>query len=237
MPNENAAEYLANIISGLSEEERLQALNAALEIARQREAAVTAGTWSGGPTDAEGRRIDADAEPPKPAVPPLGDLKPPASSQPNVERGAELARVRHESQFGTTVGEPITFDQLGEAIVEQIYAQGGSPFVPNQADGTQKITVGRIDTRTLFDEDRYLDIGRDSDEQMNEKLDAVTAGAWRPERWKSYDESGLTASGGFCAVPQPDFDIPSASARTGRSLMHCRPSVRRGAKSSFSRRA
>ncbi len=57
--------------------------------------------------------------------------------------------------------------------------------------------------------------------EYNKRIDALTAGAWMPERWQ--DES-LVASGGFCAPAQPDYTQLVVAGTPGGSALSA-PSI------------
>jgi hypothetical protein len=126
--------------------------------------------------------------------------------------GIVLTMIGSMAANDRDLGE-IDFDTLVNDFAGRLAYLQSQPFPP--AGMLDKLTLGRL--RLDFSEDRQLR----GDIHDDEKIDALVAGAYLPDRWT--DES-LVASGGFCAPSAPDYDIPQISG-TQRPVADYLPSV------------
>jgi hypothetical protein len=132
-----------------------------------------------------------------PSMPSLGTVQPPAAQQPTVTGGdARIMRMRDRQLVG--------FDDIVDATVEAIDQAQNLLSEGGGRDYSERIPVGRFSID--YPEDRRVDTNELSPDAYNSRFESLTAGAWGPEKWNDLPES-LTASGGFCAPAQPDYEI------------------------------
>jgi hypothetical protein len=124
------------------------------------------------------------------------------------------ARPANAAPVHVTGGEPRIFglrnerymtpDEFAAKLIEA-HDDLMTGFVSHEFESNRPVTLrlGRIE-RGEFDADRRLTGATESD---TVKVSRVLNGAEDPARWRDLPEA-VTASGGFCAPAQPDYDIP-----------------------------
>src|SRR5439155_18089793 len=128
-------------------------------------------------------------------VPALGTVQVPSSHAPAVPRvHVGGARIMRAIDFRD--GDEIDYETVVEDFIGKLSYLEGQGFPPEGM--IDKIPLARV--RIDYPEERQLHNNTGSSD-YNKKIDALTAGAWMPDRWTS----SLVASGSFCAPAQPDY--------------------------------
>src|SRR5262249_47749498 len=130
-------------------------------------------------------------------LPSLSSLEAPAAHQPATRVTVNTPRVMRAIDYRD--GDEISMDQVVEDFAGRIQYLQNNPR-PQGNWAPEKFPVARV--RVDYDEDRQLHNDRLQPEEYNQRIDALTAGAWKPENWQ---DDSLVASGGFCAPSQPDY--------------------------------
>jgi hypothetical protein len=139
--------------------------------------------------------VDPELEPVPTAVPALSSLQTPAAHKPVVTGNtSRITNMRDRT--------PATFDDIVQATCEAIDEFGAEAGMANTSTGPYFERIGRF----TVDHPVERRVSGDDSATFNSTVESLTAGAWMPERWADLPNS-LTASGGFCAPAQPDYEI------------------------------
>lgn len=154
------------------------------------------------PAEPEAAAEPVVAAPARPARPSLAALAAnrPAAAAPVVRPGEFVARPRWQSLDGRT------FDQADIALrINE--AQGALLSAP--AGFADKVVVARV--KVDYPEERFISEGDDA-VRATQKVEAVTAGSQDPATYEDPEVAALVAAGGFCAPPEPRYDIANVSS-------------------------
>lgn len=181
------------------------------------EAETTEGTEEADAETTEDESVLVTASASVPVLPSLADVaaRVPASHRPAAAPAGRQLAARTEHPFIRAIerGQNVTLTGLANLFIEKHRDFSGM----DPGRGAEKIRLGRLSIVDSFGEDRTLHDGVSPD--VNDaKIDAVTAGAMRPEMWT--DE--LVASGGFCAPTPADYEIAQIS-ESGRPIRDSLP--------------